>query len=97
VTSFTLTRSVQTTHADIASGITPFNRVLQMGDHASHMLNPQTRGGAALLDGMIDHQARIIAYNNDFRLMILTIVPPMLLLIFMRRDARPAMAATGDD
>ena len=97
VTSFTLTRSVQTTHADIASGITPFNRVLQMGNYASHALNPQTRGGAALLDGMIDHQARIIAYNNDFRLMILTIVPPMLLLIFMRRDARPATAAAGDD
>ncbi len=32
VTSFTLTRGVQTTHADIAAGITPFDRVLQMGD-----------------------------------------------------------------
>jgi DHA2 family multidrug resistance protein len=92
VTSFTLTRGVQTTHADIASGITPFDRVLQMGDGASRLLNPGTRHGAALLDQMIDHQARIIAYNNDYRLMMLTIVPPLLLLGFMRRHARPAPA-----
>ena len=61
------------------------------------MLDPATRGGAALLDDMINHQARIIAYNNDFRLMILTIVPPLLLLMFMRRHARPATVAAGDD
>ncbi len=97
VTSITLTRGVQTNHADIAAGITPFNRVLQMGDYASHALNPLTRRGAVLLDSMIDHQARIIAYNQDFRLMILTIVPPLLLLLFMRRHARPAAAAAGDD
>jgi len=92
VTSFTLTRGVQATHADIASGITPFDRVLQAGDAASRLLNPATRHGAALLDEMIDHQARIIAYNNDYRLMMLTIVPPLLLLGFMRRHARPAPA-----
>ena len=96
VTSFTLTRGVQTTHAEIAAGITPFNRVLQMGDYVSHALNPVTQHGAALLDDMINHQARIIAYNNDFRLMILTIVPPLLLLLFMRRHVRPKEAA-GDD
>ena len=35
VTSFTLTRGVQATHADIAAGITPFDRTLQMGDQVS--------------------------------------------------------------
>jgi len=64
----------------------------QMGDPVSRMLDPATRHGAALLDQMIDHQARIIAYNNDYRLMMLTIVPPLLLLGFMRRHARPAPA-----
>jgi DHA2 family multidrug resistance protein len=63
----------------------------------SHMLNPETRHGAAMLDDMINQQARIIAYNNDFRLMILTIVPPLLLLFFMRRHVRPPVTATGDD
>jgi DHA2 family multidrug resistance protein len=92
VTSFTLTRGVQATHADIASGITPFDRALQMGDGVSRLLNPATRHGAALLDQMIDHQARIIAYNNDYRLMMLTVVPPLLLLGFMRQHARPVAA-----
>jgi DHA2 family multidrug resistance protein len=92
VTSFTLTRGVQTTHADIAAGITPFDRVLQMGDPMSRLLDPATRHGAMLLDQMIDHQAKIIAYNNDYRLMMLTIVPPLLLLVFMRRHQRPAPA-----
>ena len=92
VTSFSLTRGVQATHADIAAGITPFDRILQWGDPVSRLLNPATRHGAILLDQMIDHQARIIAYNNDYRLMMLTIVPPLLLLGFMRRHARPAPA-----
>ena len=97
VTSFSLTRSVQTTHADIAAGITPFDRVLQGNNAVSHALNPATRHGAALLDQMITHQAQIIAYNNDFRLMTLTVVPPMLLLLIMRRhDRQPAAAAAGD-
>jgi DHA2 family multidrug resistance protein len=95
VTSFTLTRSIQTTHADIAAGITPFDRVLQGNDTVQHMLNPATRHGAELLDQMITHQAQIIAYNNDFRLMMLTVVPPLLLLFLMRRHDRPA-PAVGD-
>jgi MFS transporter, DHA2 family, multidrug resistance protein len=95
VTSFSLTRGVQTTHADIAAGITPFDRVLQGNDAVSHMLNPSTQHGMALLDQMVNHQAQIIAYNNDFRLMMLTIIPPLLLLFLMRKHARPGMAA-GD-
>ncbi len=43
------------------------------------------RKGAALLDRMINQQAQIIAYNNDFRLLALVTVPAMLLLFLMRR------------
>jgi DHA2 family multidrug resistance protein len=95
VMSFSLTRGVQKTHADIAAGITPFDRTLQGNDAVALMLNPATRHGVALLDQMVTHQAQIIAYNNDFRLMMLTIVPPLLLLFLMRRHARPTPAA-GD-
>jgi DHA2 family multidrug resistance protein len=96
VTSFTLTRSVQANHADIAATITPFDRVLQGGDAVSHLLNPATRHGAAMLDRMVNQQAEIIAYNNDFRLMTLTILPPLALLLLMRRHARPAPAGAAD-
>jgi DHA2 family multidrug resistance protein len=93
LTSLLLVRSTQATHADIAAGITPFDRVLQSGDTASRMLDPATRHGAAMLDQMINHQAQIIAFNSDFRLMSLVVVPPLLLLLVMRRHVRPAAAA----
>jgi MFS transporter, DHA2 family, multidrug resistance protein len=99
VTSFTLTRSTQAMHADIAAGITPFDRVLQGGDAVSRMLDPGTRHGAALLNQMITQQAQIVAYNNDFRLMTLTVLPPLALLLLMRRHARAQatpVAAAGD-
>jgi MFS transporter, DHA2 family, multidrug resistance protein len=95
VVSFSLTRGVQTTHADIAAGLTPFDRVLQGNNAVSQMLDPATRHGAVMPDQMVNHQAQIIAYNNDFRLMMLTIIPPMLLLFLMRRHVRPTPAA-GD-
>ena len=96
VTSFTLTRSVQVNHADIAATVTPFDRVLQAGDAVQHLLDPASPLGAARLDRMINQQAQIIAYNNDFRLMMLTVVPPLLLLLVMRRHARPAAAAAAE-
>jgi MFS transporter, DHA2 family, multidrug resistance protein len=88
VTTFTLSRGVQTTHADIAAGITPFHRVLQAGDSVTQWLDPATRHGALLLDQMVTYQARVIAYSNDFRLMALVVLPPLVLLLFMRRHAR---------
>ena len=88
VMTFSLTRGFQTNHADIAAGITPFERVFQHGDALSQALDPSTRKGAALLDQMINHQAQIIAYSNDFRLMMLIIIPPLLLLFLMRRHGR---------
>lgn len=88
VTSFTLTRGVQVNHADISAMITPFTRILQGHDNLQRLLDPFTRNGAALLDRMVNQQAQIIAYNNDFRLMTLVVLPPLILLLFMRRNVR---------
>jgi DHA2 family multidrug resistance protein len=85
ITSFSLTRGIQSTHADIAAGITPFDRVLQGNDPVQHMLNPATRHGAMLLDQMVNHQAQIIAYVNDYVLMVFTTMPALLLLLLMQR------------
>ena len=91
VTSLMLVRSEQTSHADIAGGITPFDRVLQGNDSVSHMLDPATRHGAA----MLNHQAQIIAFNNDFRMMTFVVVPPLLLLLLMRKHERRPVAASA--
>ena len=98
VTSFSLTRGVQTAHADIVGGLTPFDRALQGNTAASHMIDPMTRHGAAMLDRMVNHEAQIIAFNSDFRMMTLVVVPPLLLLMLMRRHVRPApKPVAGDD
>ena len=86
--TFTLTRGFQTNHAAIAAGITPFERLLQAHDSVGVLLDPGTRRGAILLEQMIAYQAQIISYNNDFRLMALAIVPPLVLLFLMRRHNR---------
>jgi MFS transporter, DHA2 family, multidrug resistance protein len=95
VTSLMLVRNTQVSHADIAAGITPFDRVLQAGDAVSKTLDPATKHGAVMLDQMINHQAQIIAFNNDFRMMSFVVVPPLLLLLVMRRhETRPVVVTT---
>lgn len=90
ITTFTLARDTQITHADIAAGITPFRRMLPSLDIASVILDPATTRGAVSLEQMVTYQAKNIAYNNDFRLMMLTVVPPLILLLLVRRRAGPA-------
>ncbi|HEX5326300.1 MAG TPA: EmrB/QacA family drug resistance transporter, partial [Acetobacteraceae bacterium] len=93
VTTFTLARSTQTMHADIAANITPFDRLLQGGSAIAHYFNPATTHGAALLNQEITRQAQIIAYNNDFHMMAFIVIPPLLLLLLLRRAKRRAPAA----
>jgi DHA2 family multidrug resistance protein len=97
VTSLMLVRNTQVSHADLVSTITPFNRLLQGHNTVSRMLDPASRQGVAVLDELVNHQAQIIAFNNDFRMMSLVVVPPLLLLLLMRRHVRPpAVPAAGD-
>jgi DHA2 family multidrug resistance protein len=97
ITSFMLVRSTQISHADLGANITPFDRTLQAGGAVAHLLDPTTTRGAAMLDAMINRQAQIIAYNNDFHLMTFVVVPPLLLLLLMRPHRRHAPAAAGGD
>jgi DHA2 family multidrug resistance protein len=80
VTSTLLARNTQALHEVIGASVTPFNRALG----AIGSLNPATQQGAALLDRVVNHQAEIIAYMNDYVLLICTTLPSMLLLLLMR-------------
>ena len=55
-------------------------------------LDPATRHGAAMLDQMINQQAQIIAYVDDYKMMIFTTLPALLLLFLMRRPRQPPRA-----
>ncbi|MCC6719609.1 MAG: DHA2 family efflux MFS transporter permease subunit [Acetobacteraceae bacterium] len=84
VTSVMFVRNIQVSHADIAAGITPFNRVLQGQDAIQSAWGPASRHGVMLLDQVVNHQAQIIAFNNDYRLLSLVVIPPLFLLLLMR-------------
>jgi DHA2 family multidrug resistance protein len=84
VTSALLTRNSQILHEQIGSYVTPFNRALQQ----FKALDPTTMHGAALLDQIIQRQAQIIAYLDDFKLLVFTSLPALLLLLLLRRPAK---------
>jgi DHA2 family multidrug resistance protein len=77
-----LTNETMYMHARLASQVTPFNNAMQMPDvHA--IINMATEQGRALMDLLITQQAAMIAYLNDFKLlMILTLAMMPLVLIF---------------
>ena len=89
VTSSMLAHNTQVLHEEIGSMVTPFNRALAQGGMVTRMWDPATAHGAATLDVLINQQAQIIAYNDDYKMMIFTTAPMFLLLLLMRRP-RPA-------
>jgi DHA2 family multidrug resistance protein len=92
VTSFMLAHNTQVLHEQIGSFVNPFNRALQGDPGAQRFWNPASRQGAALLDHVVNQQAQIIAYMNDYKMMIFTTLPALGLLLLMRRPRRMARA-----
>ena len=64
-----LTNKTSVMHERLTEHVTPFNHALQMPDVAS-VIDLSTEAGRALLDGIVTQQATIIAYANDFWLMM---------------------------
>jgi len=93
VSSFLLAQNTQILHARIAESVTPFNRMLQSGS-AYLYWNAAVPRGLEALNAEVTRQAQIIAYANDFKLMLLVSLPVALLLFLMRRPGRrPALEA----
>lgn len=88
-----LEHDTQVLHAEISSLVTPLNRMMQMSG-VSRLWDPNTPAGAALLNAEVTRQAQIMAYANDFHLLMLLCIPTALLVLMMRRPAssRPAPA-----
>src|SRR5262245_43993288 len=91
-----LTSKTTEMHARLTEQVTPFNNALQMPDVAVN-LNVHTDLGRALLDAIVTQQATMLAYINDFKLlMILTLaVIPMILIIGRTRPAAEAKVETA--
>jgi len=84
-----LTNTATVMHARLVENVTPFNGALQAPDVAS-TLNMATDTGKALLDMIVTQQAVIIAYANDFKLLLLLALAamPLVLLVGSSRAVR---------
>jgi DHA2 family multidrug resistance protein len=87
-----LTSKTTEMHAQLVEHITPFNDALRQ---AGPLLDPSTEQGRALLDHIVTQQAAVIAYQNDFKLLMLftLVTMPFVLIIGSSHARRPAAAA----
>jgi MFS transporter, DHA2 family, multidrug resistance protein len=93
VTSSMLAHNTQVLHEQIGASITPFNRALQGGGMISRAWNPMHPYGAALMDQLVNRQALITAYIDDYWMMIFTTLPALALLFLLSRPKLSSPAA----
>jgi DHA2 family multidrug resistance protein len=79
-----LTQNTQANHADIVQHVTAVNRVFE-NPTIAQFWNPATDAGRAALDAMITRQAEIIAYIDDFKLMMIVTLAAIPLLIAFKK------------
>ena len=81
-----LTRNTQTAHASLAEHVTPFSPLV----HAQFPHGAPSLHGLSALNAQITQQATMIAYNDNFKLMLwLSLAAIPLLLILRKGSAAP--------
>jgi DHA2 family multidrug resistance protein len=83
VVSYLLTRNNQVNHATIASHVTAFNHAFD-NSAVRQTLSPWTASGRAALDQVIQTQASIISYIDDFKLMMILSLAAIPLVLLLR-------------
>jgi DHA2 family multidrug resistance protein len=87
--------NTQTMHASMAARVIPSDPMVR--DTLPSVFNPATPGGLAALNGEITRQATMVAYVDDFRLMLYITLACIPMLLLMRRagpgSGGPAHAA----
>lgn len=79
-----LSHRVQINHAAFAQYITPFNQALQdAGDKGAFDIHSQL--GLSLVNAEVTQQAAVLAYLQDFRLMMFVCVVMVPMLLLLRR------------
>jgi DHA2 family multidrug resistance protein len=81
-----LTRNTQVNHADIAQHVTAVNRMFE-APMISQFWNPLTAAGRAALDAVVTQQAQIIAYIDDYKLLMIATLAVLPLLIVFKKPS----------
>ena len=96
VMTFLLIRNTAINHADLSAHATPFNLGLHLPGVA-HNWDIATTAGKAALDGEIMRQSSVVAYANDYLLMMYVALAALPLAFLLhrpgRRSAKVAVAA----
>jgi MFS transporter, DHA2 family, multidrug resistance protein len=84
-----LTRNTQVNHAEIARNVTSVNRAFE--DLAiTQFWDPISAAGRTALDAVITRQAQIIAYIDDYKLLMIATLAAIPLLIIFKKPPRTA-------
>lgn len=89
IVSVMLTRNIQINHAELGAFVSPFNPVLQAVSPAAVAGN---LAALSQLDGLVNQQAAMVAYINDFKLMMVVTLCA-LPLAFLLQKPRSGVAA----
>jgi DHA2 family multidrug resistance protein len=88
IVSALIVENVQSNHESIAAYVTPFNHAFNA--IAAQGLSPVTAAGRASLNEVITLQSTIIAYMDDFKLLMLMSIAVMPLVILLRKPKAAA-------
>jgi DHA2 family multidrug resistance protein len=91
-----LTSKTTEMHARLVENVTPFNNALQMPDVTTY-LNVHTQAGLALLDRIVTQQAAMIAYLNDFELIMILTFAMIPLVLIIGSSKKNAPGATQEE
>jgi MFS transporter, DHA2 family, multidrug resistance protein len=87
-----LTQNTQVNHAALAERVTPFNPLLQF-PQIERFWNIHTAAGLATLNQEVTRQAAMIAYIDDFKLMMIVTLAAIPLLLLVRKPPRQSAGA----
>lgn len=87
VVSVLLTRNIQINHSELAAGLTPYNQNLANAMPKALSGDPTT---LSQLDQLVNQQAAMISYVNDFKLMMIVTLCAIPLVFLLRRSAVPS-------
>jgi DHA2 family multidrug resistance protein len=79
-----LTTNTEINHADISANVTAVNRAFQ-DPGIAQFLSPFTAAGRAALDALITQQAQVIAYIDDYKLLLIATLALFALLVIFKK------------
>jgi DHA2 family multidrug resistance protein len=96
VFSALLTTLTEVNHADISANVTAVNRGFE-DSTVTQFLSPFTDAGRAALDALVTQQAQVIAYIDDYKLLLIaTLALFGLLVIFKKSSGSAGHAAAAE-